>query len=523
MTELHTWAGVLLGALLFAVFWTGTLSVFDKEIDRWMMPATRLHWDASQPRPSLDRDIRPMLEQRAAESPAWTIILPLERTPFLTLSYGSEGARKSSRDLFNPTTLEQLPAPMTLGASGFIYPFHHNLTIRYQNIGAWLVGIAGMAMLCLLVSGIVIHRKLFAEFFTLRLQRSFGRSTLDVHNVTGVALLPFHLLITLSGLIVAFAIYYPDAPQQTYAGQVRAGVSAERAFLGEALGRVRLRAAGQAGELAALEPMVAHAEQHWGPGSVYLVRVNNPKDANGNVLLRRTSHDSVTKDIDNFRYSSVSGEAIGRFQASDTVNTWNFIAGMHYIQFRHDALRWLYFLGGLGGCVVIASGLFFWTQARRRKQQRQGQLGVAVMDVLSIAGVCGVILATLAFFLSNRWLPLQEQVFGLPRERVEVLSFYAVWLASTVHALLRIAHSPRIGYLHAWTEQCLAIALFAVLTVLSNWLTTGDHLGNTLLSGNGAVAGVDLCLLAAALLALVAAAKLWRRVPQEQVKEVVSV
>lgn len=47
-----------------------------------------------------------------------------------------------------------------------------------------------MAMLCLQVSGVIIHHKLFSEFFTLRLHRAFGRSTLDVHNVASVALLP---------------------------------------------------------------------------------------------------------------------------------------------------------------------------------------------------------------------------------------------------------------------------------------------------------------------------------------------
>ena len=42
MDWLHTSAGVVLGGLLFAIFWMGTLSVFDREIDRWMAPMTRL-------------------------------------------------------------------------------------------------------------------------------------------------------------------------------------------------------------------------------------------------------------------------------------------------------------------------------------------------------------------------------------------------------------------------------------------------------------------------------------------------
>ena len=31
MGWLHTWAGLVIGLLLFAVFWTGTLCVFDTE------------------------------------------------------------------------------------------------------------------------------------------------------------------------------------------------------------------------------------------------------------------------------------------------------------------------------------------------------------------------------------------------------------------------------------------------------------------------------------------------------------
>ena len=42
MAGLHTWAGVVIGSLLFAIFWMGTLSVFDREIDRWMNPGSRL-------------------------------------------------------------------------------------------------------------------------------------------------------------------------------------------------------------------------------------------------------------------------------------------------------------------------------------------------------------------------------------------------------------------------------------------------------------------------------------------------
>ena len=42
------------------------------------------------------------------------------------------------------------------------------LHIRIQDIGLWLVGLAGMAMMVLCVSGVIIHRKIFTDFFTFR-------------------------------------------------------------------------------------------------------------------------------------------------------------------------------------------------------------------------------------------------------------------------------------------------------------------------------------------------------------------
>lgn len=38
MNWLHTWAGLVLGWLLYFMFLTGTLGYFDEEIDRWMKP-----------------------------------------------------------------------------------------------------------------------------------------------------------------------------------------------------------------------------------------------------------------------------------------------------------------------------------------------------------------------------------------------------------------------------------------------------------------------------------------------------
>ena len=96
------------------------------------------------------------------------------------------------------------------------------LHIRFQNIGYWIVGLAGMAMMAMCISGVVIHRKIFTDFFTFRADKKPRRLVLDLHNVTGVLGLPFHFLISLSGLVIMFSIYFPSSWQFAYGGDQQA-------------------------------------------------------------------------------------------------------------------------------------------------------------------------------------------------------------------------------------------------------------------------------------------------------------
>lgn len=518
MGMLHTWTGLVLSALLFAIFWTGTLSVFDKEIDRWMLPDTRITLGAQAPL-SVDRDVMPLLKERASGASTWTIVLPRERIPYLSLATVSvsERGRRHSRENYHPVTLERLDFSNRANASNFIYPFHHNLTLRQNNAGAWAVGIASMGMLCLLISGIVIHRKIFADFFTLRLFRSFGRANLDVHNLTGVALLPFTLVITLSGLIVAHLIYFPLAtqpvtePTQERAAQSRAAGpqdSAERRFMVEGLGRATMPAAGQPADIASIDRMIATVERDWGVDSVYLVRITHPGDAKGLVVLRQHSKDSVTRLIGNRRFSLATGEELKSFEASPVVSVWNFIGGLHCIQFSHWLLRWLYFLSGLGSCAMIATGLLHWTQARN-KSHRGARLNVALMNTMNIATIPGVIAATGAFLLVNRVVDSHGPFAAVAGRDAEVYAFFGVWLLSALHALLRVLQQRQQGHLQAWREQCWAIGILAMAAVGMNWATTGDHLIKTVfVEPYWPVAAVDMSLLVTAGITVWAARKL---------------
>src|SRR5262245_60888939 len=142
MTWLHTWAGVVFGSLLMVIFFMGTLSVFDREIDRWMMPATRLPSPVAPV--SIDK-LRPEIERIAGDSSQWSVLLPNEREPVLRVFFRDASGEFSNRYL-NPHTGQLLPEAGTLGARDFFFPFHYKLNIKFLDIGIWIVGLAAMAM-----------------------------------------------------------------------------------------------------------------------------------------------------------------------------------------------------------------------------------------------------------------------------------------------------------------------------------------------------------------------------------------
>lgn len=87
LSWMHTWSGLIFGWVLFAIFLTGTLAVFDKEIDGWMRPEIPTH-NLSQDE-AVQRGLD-YLQRNHPGASAWNIGLPGERSPNLTVSAGEQ-------------------------------------------------------------------------------------------------------------------------------------------------------------------------------------------------------------------------------------------------------------------------------------------------------------------------------------------------------------------------------------------------------------------------------------------------
>ncbi|WP_332908854.1 PepSY-associated TM helix domain-containing protein [Sphingomonas mollis] len=358
-------------------------------------------------------------------------------------------------------------------------------------------GLAAMAMMAMCVSGVVIHRRIFADFFTLRVVSKAQRTTLDLHNLTGVVGLPFNFLISFTGLVILMGTYLPGIQAVLYPGE-------PAAFAVEAYGTPRASPAKQPADLAPLGAMVGQAQRRWAVAAPATVLVFNPGDRAALVHVHQDTGARVTMDANTVVFDGATGRVVaGPHRYSPTLMTLSYLSGMHYTWFRHTTLRWLYFVSGLAGCALIATGFLFWIQSRAKQHAKAGVRGLALVRGLSVGATAGLVLASLAFLVANRLLPDLPTIAGVPRAWMEVRVFCVVWLLAFANAWLR-PHT-------AWRDQSVAIGVACFAAVLLDWVTTGNVLPLDGAGGRWSAAGVDLVLLCGSALAWIAARRLHAR------------
>lgn len=496
MNWLHTWAGVAVSCLLFMIFWMGSLSVFDREIDQWMKPEMRVQ--APNGDFSYGDMINTLSEGPAKGGASIYLRAPKEREPLGHMYYQTADG-EAVFGKFDPTTREAVELTESYAGTEFFYPFHYSLHIP-EGIGLWIVGFCAMAMLVLMASGIFIHRKIVKDFFTFRPKKALRRSTLDLHNMSSLMALPLHILFPLTGLMIFFTTYFPWSSAVLFEGD-----EAERTA--QAYGSPSIVASGDpAPPLPDIDAIIAENEARWATRSAGsqpkadAVGLYLANDANAYIFMRDTFPSravSMNKNVTSVSVSS--GEILADAQTGPAKSSFAWLVGAHYIQFDSWALRWLYFAGGLLGSLMIASGLMFWIQSRIRKVALEPR-SVRVVRGLAIGSITGIILASGSYLVANRLIPANSDGFGLGRANFEVLIFYIVWLGGFAHAAIRGAF--------AWREQCIAIAIVAVLAVLLNWITTIHHPFASAAAGLTQIWAMDLTLLVGGAVACFAVVRL---------------
>ena len=526
MSWLHTWASLILGWLLYAIFLTGTLSFFQNEITVWMKP--ELHQSVPQASQIQQTKVAlDYLQQHHPQAGSWSIQLPNSRQNTTQLTIREQGEdprarRGGKRITLDSATGQVLEARDTRGGS-FLYRFHFELYGLPRLWARWLVGVATLLMLVAIISGVITHKKIFKDFFTFRSGKG-QRSWLDAHNATAVLALPFHIMITFSGLLLLMFMLMPWGIEQIYenrgqflqeqnramqqGGKVenknqatnqRQGAnenSAEHGNLqtrgnGESR-RQREKPKAHPAPLADLTPILENAQLQWKSNPIGSINIIAPNTNQAQIELRALHGESVAHRnvYQTLNFDGVTGQKI--IDENDRLNNpsipmgiYNVVTTLHEARGVDLALRWLLFLSGIVGTLMVATGLILWCVKRAPQQQKQGykSFGYRLVEVTNIAAIIGLPIACATYFHANRFIPSHLE----NRLDWEIRSFFIVWLLTLIYAMFRT-------HRQAWLELlALATVAFALLPII-NFTTGGQALWNSIANDQWMIASFDLAM-----------------------------
>ncbi len=376
LLAIHGWSGLLLGLLLYTVICTGAVAVFADEIGQWSRPAFAPATGGLTP--GLD----PLIQRLyAASDPALREEVDLDAAPGGLVYLRVEGHGPDGVEAGVEYQIEAGPSPRVLTRTAgtredfeaarqqsALADFFVSLHVRLHLPKPWgilLTGLLGLAMMLAVLTGLVLHRHLLAEAFTIRRHGHALLRRRDAHVVAGSWSLPFALLLAFTGSFFSFAgsVGLPAMAMVVYAGDT------ERAF--EDIFGVPPASDDRPAPLADFDHILSDARHRGGVAPERLrLRHAGRADARVRVFLPPAGGALRGRAFD---YAGSSGAFLGETPVlvGRVPSTGNQLAALmeplHFGHFGGLLSRAIWFSLGLACAWVVLSGLLLWTR-RRAKQ-----------------------------------------------------------------------------------------------------------------------------------------------------------
>ncbi|WP_323594980.1 PepSY-associated TM helix domain-containing protein [Aliarcobacter butzleri] len=486
MSLTHTWVSLIVGWAIFFILVTGNLSFFRYDLTRWLEPERDLEINLVQ-KPQ-DEQLNAMLDFLSTNYPnstRWHIELPHNIKP----DWHYSGARKyiniqaqGKTHSFNPNSLEEIKLEETRETFGgtLFAELHHKFYYIDDTLGIILTGFLAFFTLVAVVSGVIIHKKVFKDFFTFRANKK-QRSWIDMHNITGIITLPFVIMIFYTGLVY-FANYYVPIPYEIIKEKKEIRADEKKALIDSSSLSIMER------PKANIENMIREAEKKYGVGNAVRIFVYKNRTQGLIVELNPAFGSPITrKEFNPVRFNGNSGELLDNSDLEKGAIVRYTLINLHEGAYANYPLRWLYFICGVLACVMTATGMILYTVKRKEKFERESDKKSLVLEIVervNIGMIVGLLVGISAFFIANRTLSVNMA----DRAEWEVNILFLTWAFMIAFAFYRPVKK-------AWIESLYIVSLSLAFIPILNYFTTNKHLGVTLVQGDFVLAFVDITML----------------------------
>lgn len=350
----HKYLGLFLGLLLSITGISGSLIVFDRELDEILAPHTA-SFEPAATMASLDRVLNNAVA--AVDNGTMPTRIALGRdssAPHIVRFPAVEDAPGPLEVSINPGTGEVL-AIRNWGEYAVTWFYHLHLSFLGGARGELLVGIMGIALAFFCLSGIVIwwpKAGRWRRALTIKTDAGAYRLNFDLHKTIGLYFLPVLLMLALTGI----EIVWHEPVERVVAAVLPVTESAVPRSLASSEPDARVDAIADSARSVYPQARIARIYFPRAEDDPYQVTFIHPEEtwneyARTSVYVDRSS-------------ASVLGYSDGREQAPGNV-VLDWVFPLHNGDGLGIVGRWLVFFAGLMPAVLFGTGIYMWWRKRK--------------------------------------------------------------------------------------------------------------------------------------------------------------
>ncbi|WP_338425283.1 PepSY-associated TM helix domain-containing protein [Sphingopyxis kveilinensis] len=427
----HAAIGLLASALLYLICLTGTVVVFYQEWQRIEQPGAP-EMAAIAP-DAVQRAVAAVLATEK-DKPGTThlyVHMPVEGLPRTTIT--------TDHQAFHIEPDGRIWGREEVAWADFLLGAHYALNIP-GLVGMTIVGIFGVMIVALALSGVVAHPRIFRDAFRLRARDNHGVGLADWHNRLSVWTLPFSLAIALTGAMIGLGVvgayglaaaFYKNDVEAAYAP-----IFGEEAAPDAAPAPLANVAA----------PLAWLAKNRPDVRPTYII-LHDPQTRGQHIQLiaehpRRLIYGETYEFGADGSYHGKVGLSDGHMGQQLAASTYN----LHFGNYGGLPVKLAYIIFGLALTIVVATGTSIWLGKRQRRGLHEPRLRAGWDGV-----IWGVPLALTLTFLARILVGNGAPLIAI---------FWTLTIAIPLLAIMRPRPRPK-----ALLQRLLAAALIATTLV----------------------------------------------------------
>jgi len=503
----HTISGIIISAILFVIFFAGSYTLFKKDISAWQSNTsfrareeTKLNYnkllDSLDQKHNLKgRDVSFFFQEKTMDTyvsltASKDSTLKAKKKPDADKKGAKKGRRGDGINFkYNFSRGESKTYEESYDLGEFLYRLHflaqlNKVPIRLgAPFGYMLAGLVSFFFLFALITGLMLHwDKIVSNFFIFRPWSKVKTAWTDSHTALGMIGFPYQLIYAITGIVLIFNavlltpftyLMYDGKPQELYR-DLDYFDEKEYTYGYQSLpGKVDIQS------------YINRTEKLWQDSYIKSVTIKNYGDTSMHLMIEgaasvERNFSGKGKIIYQLKDDKVVYQQSPLPESSYVNKVKSLIYRLHFGDYGGYALKIVYFILGIMGCVVIISGILVWLVARDKKNVPEHKRKFNLWLANIFLAIC------LAMFPVTALTFIAVKV-GNPVDMDFIYNVYFYsWLVISAYYIIRknISRTNR--------ETLLMGSTLSFFIPVANGLSTGNWIWKTYAAGAVDILFIDL-------------------------------